>query len=237
MNIALFTTCLIDQFLPEVAQATARLLQRLGHQPWFPREQTCCGQPFFNSGLRAQAVALAQHTIATLEATDAVVVPGGSCTAMIRVAYPHLFADDPGWGDRARALAERTFELSEFLTQVIDWHPPHNSDAPAVTYHDSCHMKRMLGLDDGPRKLLQAAGCRLIEMQEPDRCCGFGGVFSMLMPETSDGISAEKWRQARATGAEVLVTADPGCLLHLRARRNGGPQAVHLAVLLEELTR
>lgn len=237
MNIALFTTCLIDQFLPEVAQATTRLLQRLGYAVWYPREQTCCGQPFFNSGQRAQARALARVTVAVLERAEAVVIPGGSCAVMLRVEYPHLLADDPAWSERARAVAARTWELSQFLVHVAAWEPPASPQAPSVTYHDSCHMKRLLGLGAEPRRLLQALGCRLVEMEEPDRCCGFGGVFSMLLPETADAISAEKWRQAQATGARYLVTADPGCLLHLRARQDDGPQAVHLAVLLEELSR
>ncbi len=230
-----------------------RLLRRAGCAVEFPQAQTCCGQPFFNSGFRQEARRLAQRTIAIFEPYEAVVLPGGSCTAMIRLEYPHLLADDArrsggraapdaDWLARAQALAAKTYELSEFLTHHTDWQPPSQSDAAgaapdAVAYHDSCHMCRLLQLRDEPRALLSAAGCSLREMGEPDRCCGFGGLFSLRLPEVANAMAAEKLRQAQETGADTLVTSDPGCLMHLRGLADAGtPRLTHLATLLDELS-
>lgn len=243
MAVALCVTCLVDQIMPEVGVAAVRLLRRAGCAVQFPPAQTCCGQPFFNSGFRQEARRLAQRTITIFEPYEAVVLPSGSCAAMIRLEYPHLLADDAGaapdaaWLARAQALAAKTFELSEFLLQHTDWQPPPQVNAPTVAYHDSCHMCRLLHLRDEPRTLLAAAGCSLREMSEPDRCCGFGGLFSLRLPEVANAMAAEKLRQAQETGAEILVTADPGCLMHLRGLADAGtPRLTHLATLLDELS-
>jgi L-lactate dehydrogenase complex protein LldE len=157
---------------------------------------------------------------------------------MIRVEYPHLFADSPEWAARARRLADKTFELSEFLVKQSGWQPAQALDAPAVTYHDSCHMCRLLHLQDEPRGLLRAAGCEVNEMAEADRCCGFGGLFSLRMVPVSNAMTAEKLLQAEETGTMLLVTADPGCLMQMRGLApEGSPRLEHLAVLLEALTR
>ena len=237
MAVAFCVTCLVDQLMPEVGMAAVRLLRRAGCAVAFPQAQTCCGQPFFNTGFRQEARRLAQRTIAIFEPYAAVVLPGGSCTAMIRLEYPHLLADDPAWLARAQALAAKTYELSEFLTHHTDWQPPPQANAPAITYHDSCHMCRLLHLRDEPRTLTAAAGCSLREMSESDRCCGFGGLFSLRLPEVANAMAAEKLRQAQETGAEILVTADPGCLMHLRGLADAhAPRLVHLATLLDELS-
>ncbi|MBE2200600.1 MAG: (Fe-S)-binding protein [Anaerolinea sp.] len=256
-SIALFTTCIVDQIMPEIGVATTRLLRRAGFTVAFPLAQTCCGQPFFNSGFRDQARPLAQRTIEILEPYDAIIIPGGSCTSMIRVEYPHLLQDSPPWHYAARRLAAKTFELSEFLDKLdaAQWLPPTaNPQSPilrqtqdnrqssivnrqsSITYHDSCHMNRILGLRDEPRRLLQAVGYTIYEMAEADRCCGFGGAFSIRMPEVSNAMTAEKIRQARATTATTLVTADPGCLLQMRGmvRDADNMEVKHLAVALEE---
>ncbi len=239
---ALCSTCIVDQFLPEVGVAAVKVLRRAGCQVVYPAEQTCCGQPFFNSGFRQQAIKLATRTISIFESHDAVVVPGGSCTAMIRMEYPHLLAGMPEWEDRALKLAAKTFEFSQFLTQELDWQPAKGSVEPhpdkTVTYHDSCHMCRMLGLQEEPRQLLESAGVSLHEMSEPDRCCGFGGLFSLRMPEVSNAMTGEKLQQFRESSADVMVTADPGCLMQMRGlAREDAPSIEHLATILEEATR
>lgn len=246
-NVALLVTCLVDQLMPEVGVATVKVLRRAGYQVDFPAEQTCCGQPFFNSGFRKQAASLAKRTVEIFEDFDAVVLPSGSCTSMIRLEYPHLLETWPGWKARAERLAAKSYELSEFLVHVAGWQPEkHSGQQPGIpesqskeiTYHDSCHMCRLLHLQKEPRQLLNAAGCSLHEMNEPDRCCGFGGLFSLRMAEVSTAMTAEKRRLASETQATTLVTADPGCLMQIRGlARDDGIRAEHLATVLEELTR
>ncbi len=237
-HVALCVTCTVDQLMPEVGVATVKVLRRAGCTVDFPTEQTCCGQPFFNSGFRTEAKHLAQRTIAAFAGYDAVVLPSGSCTTMIREEYLHLFEDDPQWYKHAKELGQKTFELSEFLQHQTDWEIPSAEATHNITYHDSCHMCRMLGLREEPRKTLSEAGCQITEMAEADRCCGFGGLFSVRMPEVSNAMTGEKLRQAKATEATTLVTADPGCLMQMRGLSDeAGVQVEHLAIVLEELTR
>ncbi len=247
-RIALFVTCIVDQALPEVGVATARLLRRAGFDVDFPQAQTCCGQPFFNSGYRPQARDLARRTVELLDPYEAIVLPSGSCTTMIRLEYPHLLADNPRWYYAAKRVAAKTYELSEFLgkfapdflrdwrLEVRDSDPTISNLQSPITYHDSCHMNRMLGIKDAPRGALAAAGYEIHEMAESDRCCGFGGLFSIKMPEVSNAMTAEKVRQAQETEASTIVTADPGCLLQMRGmvREGDGVEVKHLAVALEE---
>lgn len=236
-TIALLATCLVDQLMPEVGVAAVRLLQRAGYAVDFPPGQTCCGQPFYNTGVRPEAAQLAQRTIELFQPYAAVVAPGGSCVAMLRHEYPRLLGDDPVWRERAEALADKTFELSQFLeAEQVDL-TPRSAARPTATYHDSCHMCRLLGLRGQPRRLLEQAGYTLVEMREPDLCCGFGGLFSLRMPEISNAMTAVKLQQAVATGADLLVSADPGCLMQMRGLARGRLRVAHLAVALEEATR
>lgn len=232
-RVALFVTCIVDQALPEVGVAAVRLLRRAGYEVDFPMSQTCCGQPFYNSGFRDEARRLAQRMIEIFGPYEAVVAPSGSCTAMVRVEFPHLFDELPGWRRRALRLAAKTYELSEFLVNVAGWQPEQSAAGLQVTYHDSCHMNRLLHLHDEPRSLLRAAGAQIVEMSESDRCCGFGGLFSIRMPEVSNAMTAEKLRQAEESGAPVLVTCDPGCLTQMRGLVGAGLRVEHLAVVLE----
>lgn len=237
-RVALFVTCIVDQIMPEVGVATVRLLRRAGYDVTFPQEQTCCGQPFFNSGFRDQARKLAERTVDIFAEEPAIVLPSGSCATMIRKEYAHLLADNPRYAYRARRLASRTFELSEFLVQQAAWEPAANQSRGPITYHDSCHMCRMLGLRAEPRRLLAQSGHELVEMAESDRCCGFGGIFSVRMPEISNAMTAEKLQQAADTEAPLLVTADPGCLMQMRGLAGDkAGQIRHLANVLEEATR
>jgi L-lactate dehydrogenase complex protein LldE len=248
-SVALFVTCLVDQLMPEVGVATVKLLRRAGFEVQFPQKQGCCGQPFYNSGFRKQAASLAKQTIQVLEVEPAVVLPSGSCTTMIRHEYPNLLEDDPEWLERARQIGSKCYELSEFLVHKAAWptgelgaQTPNDEDdkrqQKAVTYHDSCHMCRRLGLRHEPRRLLLDAGYSLHEMNEPDRCCGFGGLFSLRLPEISTAMTADKVQRASITGAGTVVTADPGCLMQMRSLVvDGGPRIQHLGVALEEMTR
>jgi len=233
-RVALFVTCLVDQIMPDVGVATVRLLRRAGFSVDFPEAQTCCGQPFFNSGFRAEARDLADKTVALLEGYDAVVLPSGSCTTMIKVEYPHLLLDEPARHAQAVALAARTYELTQFLVQFAPDLLAGASGGATVTYHDSCHMCRLLGEREAPRQMLRSAGHDIVEMAEADRCCGFGGLFSVRMPEIANAMSVEKLRQAADTGAGLLVSADPGCLMQLRGLLGSDQQAVHVATLLAE---
>lgn len=236
-EVALCVTCLVDQILPDIGVATVKVLRRAGFAVEFPAEQTCCGQPFFNSGFVDEAERLARRLIELFEPYAAVVLPSGSCTTMIRKEYPHLFASEPAWQARAKALAAKTYELSEFLHKA-GWRPAAAGTERQITYHDSCHMNRMLGLAEEPRQVLAAAGCTVNEMEESDRCCGFGGLFSIRMAEVSNAMTAEKLRRAAGSGATVLVTADPGCLMQMRGIvQDGNIQLEHLATILEEATR
>ena len=235
-SIALCVTCVVDQVMPEVGVATVKLLRRAGFMVDFPQAQTCCGQPFFNSGFKDEAAKLAMRVIEIFAPYEAVVLPSGSCTTMIRVEYPHLLEGRPQWYYRAKRLAAKTYELSEFLAKHTDWQSSHD-DAPTVTYHDSCHMCRMLGLQKEPREMLTAVGCTITEMEASNRCCGFGGLFSMRMSELSNAMTGDKLDNATATGANVLVTADPGCLMQIRGLAGEGQRVEHIATVLEELTR
>jgi L-lactate dehydrogenase complex protein LldE len=237
LRAALFATCLADQLFPDVAVASVRLLRHLGVRPDFPEAQTCCGQPAHNAGYQREARALARHHLRVFADYDYVVLPSGSCGAMV-AHYPDLFRDAPEDYAAARALAERTFELTTFITEVLG-----REDVGAdlsgvrVTYHDSCHALRLLGVGAAPRRLLAAAGAELVESEGHDVCCGFGGLFSVKMGDISSAMARAKQGGILATGAAVLTSTDGGCLMQLEGslRRAGAPIRVrHLAPLLWE---
>lgn len=237
-RVALLSTCIVDQLFPEVGLATIRLLERVGVKAEFPQGQTCCGQPFFNMGHREQARALALHTLEVFEGYDAVVLPSGSCTAMVKVFYPDLFpSDDPTHG-RMAALAAKTFELSQFLVQQLGIHDVNASFGASVTYHDGCHCLRELRVRDEPRQLIRGVqGCRLVEMDGCDACCGFGGTFSVKFKEISAAMVRDKVAAIEATGADFVVTTDSSCLMQINgalSRSGSRVRPLHLAQLLSE---
>ncbi|HSH01313.1 MAG TPA: (Fe-S)-binding protein [Anaerolineae bacterium] len=239
-TVALFVTCLVDQIYPHIGVATLRLLRRAGYHVDFPLGQTCCGQPFANSGYQPQAIQLAHHTITTLEPYPAVVLPSGSCTTMLRHHYPQLLAADSAWHDRAQALAAKTFELTEFLTTRSALPAVTSPHTTPVTYHDSCHMCRTLRLRQPPRTTLHHINAPLHEHPESDRCCGFGGLFSTKMPDVAAAMTHAKQNAIPHPNNQpaTLVTADPGCLLQFqRHTPPDQPQPRHIAELLEEATR
>ncbi len=236
MPVALFATCVVDQLAPEVGLAALRVLERCDTPAVFPPGQTCCGQPFFNAGYRDEARHLARATLRVLDGFDAVVVPSGSCAAMIRLHYAELFPPGDPASDGVRALAGRTFEFSEFLVRVLGRTDLGARFDGAVTLHDGCHSLRELGIRDEPRQLLgRVAGCAVREMEGAERCCGFGGSFAV----TFDGISASMGRAKvdaiAATGAEAVVSCDPSCLLQIRGvleRQGRAVRTLHLAEVL-----
>ena len=205
-----------------------------------PRAQTCCGQPAYNSGDRATTRALLESYLEAFAGYDYVVVPSGSCGGMLREHMPHLFDDDPNLRARADALAAKTYELVSFLTDVRGTATTNAAYAGIVTYHDSCAGLRELGVKDQPRALLgQVAGLKLAEMAEPEVCCGFGGTFCVKYPDISTRMVSDKTRDIAATGADMLLAGDMGCLLNMAGRlhREGSTIKVrHVAEVLAGMT-
>lgn len=229
-------TCLGDVIRPSAAEATVRLLRRLGIVVHFPKAQTCCGQPFYNSGFLAGARDLACHTIATFADERPVVTPSGSCAAMVRNEYLHLFHEDPGWQERAENLAARTFELSDFLVNSL-----HVTDVGArfegkVAYHYACHL-RGLGLKTEAETLIKSVrGVEYVPLDRQDQCCGFGGSFAVRYPQISGAMVKDKVACVVQTGADALVSTDTGCLMNIGGaihRRRHATRVMHLAELLE----
>jgi L-lactate dehydrogenase complex protein LldE len=242
MRVALFLTCVNDTLYPDTGRAVVKLLARLGVEVEFPMAQTCCGQAHYNTGYRHRAESLARHYSDVFAGYDAIVTPSGSCGAMVRELYPRM-------GERARAegrgeglatvlapMVPRTYELTEFLVDVlgvtdVGAYYPHT-----VTYHPTCHGLRSLGLGERPLRLLRAVrGLELVELPGAEECCGFGGTFSLKNPDVSAAMGADKVRNAASTGAEVLCAADNSCLMHLGgtlSRLGSGPRPVHIAQIL-----
>lgn len=235
MDVSLMITCLGDVLQPQVGRATVGLLRRLGHSVRFPEAQTCCGQPFFNSGFSDHARAQARHTIETFAGAGTVVVPSGSCAAMVKTEYPRLLEHDPNWHARAQELAARTYELGEFLVNVLAVTDVGAACRATVTYHYACHL-RGLGLTDEHRRLIEAVrGVHYVPLARQDQCCGFGGSFSVRYPEISCAMVDDKVRAIAETGADTLISTDAGCLMNIggRLRRLKRPvRCWHLAELL-----
>ena len=236
VEASLMITCLADTFFPEVGVATVRILRRLGVSVRFPEGQTCCGMPLFNSGYHDDAAAVAARTVDLFAGAEHVVVPSGSCAWMVKAEYPALLARDPRRHAAAVDLAARTRELSQFLSEVLGADGASSPFAGKVTYHDSCHLLRGLGERSAPRALLQSVpGVDLVELPGADECCGFGGSFSVRLPEISAAILAKKLDNVERTGARCVVACDAGCLMQINGgllRRRSAVKALHLAQVL-----
>lgn len=235
-KVSLFIQCLVDTIFPEAGKAMLTVFDRLGVAYDYPREQTCCGQPAYNSGYRKDAAVAAKHFIEVFANAEVIVCPSGSCAHMVRHHYPELFADDPEMQERARAVAERTYEFTQYLVdqlQVTDVGANYRSK---VTYHDSCHLTRGLGISAQPRNLLtNVQGLELIEMKNSDTCCGFGGTFSVNYPDISTAMVDEKIENILATGAEIVTGCDVSCLMNIGgrlSRRGERVTTLHIAQLL-----
>lgn len=235
-RVALFVTCLVDLFRPSVGFAAVKLLEGAGCAVDVPRVQTCCGQPGFNAGNRAAAIAIARRVIEGFETYDYVVVPSGSCGGMIKIHYPELFDDDPAMHARALALSMRTYELISFLVDVRKMEKVDARFDGSVTYHDSCSGLRELGVKAQPRRLLASvSGLSMKELADAEVCCGFGGAFCVKYPAISDRMAADKAKSVVATGADTLLAGDLGCLLNMAGKlsREGAKVRVrHVAEVL-----
>lgn len=233
-SVALFVTCLVENIKPAVGFSAIALLEDAGYKVLVPAAQSCCGQPNYNGGDKANAIKTAQHVIDTFLPYDYVVIPSGSCGGMIKHHYPALLSDDPGYQKKAEQLAAKTYELSQFLVQVADYHVK-PVDSETVTYHDACAGLRELGIGTQPRQLLNAAGIEITELKETESCCGFGGTFCVKYPEISAAMAERKVSDVLSTGAKTLVMGDLGCILNIEGKlhRDGHDVAVkHFAELL-----
>lgn len=238
-RVGLFVTCLVDLFRPSIGFAAAKLVQDTGCEIFVP-EQTCCGQPAYNSGDRATAKALAIQVIEAFSGYDYVVVPSGSCAGMLAKHYPALFADDPNLAGRANEFAGKVRELSSFLVDVMGVTGIDAAFSGKVTYHDSCSGLRELGIAAQPRQLLASLrGLELVEMPEHDICCGFGGTFAVKYGEISGAIVERKAANAESSGARLLLAGDLGCLMNMAGKlaRDGAFLEVrHFAEVLAGMT-
>ena len=236
VTVGLFVTCLVDLFRPSIGLAAADLLERAGCTVVVPRAQTCCGQPAYNSGDRNHARQVALTVLKAFADVDYVVAPSGSCAGMIREHYPALFADDPAWAERAKAIAARTYELVSFLVDIRGLTEVEAAYDGVVTYHDSCSGLRELGIKQQPRRLLgSVAGLTLKELPGAEICCGFGGTFCVKYADISNQMVGEKAADIEATGADTLLAGDLGCLLNMagKLKRRGSTVKVrHVAEVL-----
>jgi L-lactate dehydrogenase complex protein LldE len=236
MRVSLFVTCLVDQLWPSIGTSAVDVLRRVGCTVDFDERQTCCGQPAFNTGYRDEARTLAARFIEQYETSnaDAIVVPSGSCTAMVQ-HYEDLFADD-AWRRRARAIADRTFELSDFLVNQLGTADVGARLAARLTWHDACHGLRDLRLHGEPRELLRhVRGAELIDLPNAAACCGFGGTFSVKYPEISVAIVDEKVEAIQRAGVDVVVSSDASCLMQIGGRLSrlgSSVRPMHLAEVL-----
>ncbi|KAF6580766.1 MULTISPECIES: (Fe-S)-binding protein [Paenibacillus] len=237
MKVSLFITCLSDAIYPKVGEAMARLLARYGVQLDFPKVQTCCGQPSYNSGYWDETRVAAKTILKAFNDSDFVVSPSGSCTYMIH-HYPELFKDEPEWLDSARRLEQKTYEFTQFMVQVLGVTDVGASFPHTVTYHPSCHGTRLLGVKEEPMKLLGSVkGLQLVPLPFAEDCCGFGGTFAVKMPDISGAMVTEKVDHIRETEAEVLVGLDMACLMNIAGNlryREEPVRVMHLAELLYE---
>jgi L-lactate dehydrogenase complex protein LldE len=240
IRVGLFVTCLVDLFRPSVGFAAVKLLEDAGCTVEVPMQQTCCGQPAYNSGDKADTAAIARQVLDAFDGFDYVVVPSGSCGGMIRRHYLELFAGDPALYQRAQHLAKRTYELVSFLTEILHVERVDATYRGVATYHDSCSGLRELGIKEQPRRLLRSvAGLSLAELPGAEICCGFGGTFCVKYPEISDRMVADKAADIVATGADTLLAGDLGCLLNMAGKlsRLGKDVRVrHIAEVLAGVT-
>lgn len=241
-RVYVFGTCLIDTLFPQAGLCAMRLLRQAGVRVVYPQDQTCCGQPAFNSGYRDEARRVARAQLDALPEDLPIVVPSASCGGMLRVHYPTLFAGTPDQG-RAEALSRRVYELSEYLVRVLDWSPQDLGPQVRVVVHNSCSARREMGVADATLALLgRLARVEAVEPERATECCGFGGTFAVKQPEMSAAMAADKADAIAATGAEILLGQDCGCLLNLggtfahraASGQGAGPRVLHIAEFLWE---
>jgi L-lactate dehydrogenase complex protein LldE len=239
-QVQLFITCLVDSFFPQTGEAVVDIFHRLGVHVDFAREQTCCGQPAFNAGLRKDARAIAEHTIKVFENTTGdIVTPSGSCAHMFKHNYPELFEGDADWNPRAKALSARTYEFTEYLVDKLGVTDLGAKWSGLLTYHPSCHTLRGIQVDRQPRALLaNVKGAKLVELPHAEECCGFGGIMSVEHPELSAEWLKRKISNLEATQSPTLVVTDAGCLMHIAGglnRQKKSQRVMHIAEVLNQV--
>ena len=238
-RVHLFVTCIVDQFFPEVGEAVVRTLRVLGDEVQFNPAQTCCGQPAFNSGYWNEAKPLARRLLSQYDGSEPVVLPSGSCAAMIRNYYHELFADDPVNQARAEKLSHNVYEFTEYFAEKADAAQldkllGSEGMGAKVAFHEACHAKRELGIDVQPKRILNRLAHR-VELPQAEVCCGFGGTFSVKYSDISGAMLSEKLDNIEASGADVVTACDSSCLMHIRGglqRRGSEVKAVHIAELV-----
>jgi L-lactate dehydrogenase complex protein LldE len=235
-RVSLFVTCIVDQLFPKVGLAMADVLERLGYEVDFPEDQTCCGQPAFNSGYREEARTIARHFLKVFERCELVVAPSGSCASMVTHHFPELFHKEPETLARLEAFTKRVWEFSSFLTSVAGVEDVGARFEDVVTFHDGCHSLRELGIREAPRRLLShVRGLELREMIPAEECCGFGGTFAVKFPDLSGAMARTKIDAIVQTGAKTVVSLDPSCLMQIQgalSRAGSDIRTVHLAEVL-----
>lgn len=235
-RVTLFVTCIIDQIYPEIGAAVVQVLERLGIAVDFPADQTCCGQPAFNSGFRDEARGVAGRNLEVLRAAGDVVTPSGSCATMIRHFYPELFADNPALYAAAQQLAARTYEFTEYLVDVLGVTDVGAAFPATFTVHDACHGLRGLGIKAQPRALLEhVEGAQVVEAADAERCCGFGGLFAIKLGHISEAMVGDKVNAITATGADFAVTCDASCMTQINgrlSREKARCRTLHIAQVL-----
>ncbi|WP_431802489.1 (Fe-S)-binding protein [Halobacillus andaensis] len=235
MKVSLFITCLCDTLTPDVGKDTVQLLERFGCEVDFPQGQTCCGQPAYNSGYVKESKQAMKQMIKAFEASEYVVGPSGSCVHMLK-EYPKVLSDEPEWKERADALVNKTYELTQFLVDVLEVKDVGSTFQGKATYHPSCHMTRLLGVKDAPRILLEnVEGLEIIDLPLKEDCCGFGGTFAVKNAVVSEQMVHEKAEHISETKAEYLIGGDMGCLMNMggRLRRNDEDvKVLHIAQVL-----
>ncbi|MCY3625756.1 MAG: (Fe-S)-binding protein [Candidatus Dadabacteria bacterium] len=236
-EILLFITCLVDNFFPEVGEAMLRVLSKMGMNVEFPKNQTCCAQPAFNSGHRKEAGKVARHFLDVFARSDkAIVCPSGSCVSMVKNYYAEILRDDPERLSRAKEVSSRIYEFSEFIYSRKETFRLESRYRGKVTFHDSCHALRELGISSQPREIIRSLdGVELVEMNMPDACCGFGGTFSIKYPEVSKSMLKEKTDSILDSGADAVVSTDMGCLMNIKglvSRKKMPVKVLHLAELI-----
>lgn len=239
-RVGLFVTCLVDLFRPSVGFASVKLLEDAGCDVYVPITQTCCGQPAWNSGDKADTAELAISVIKAFEEFDYIVAPSGSCAGMLKKHYPEVFAKDPAWKERCEQFSEKCFELTSFLTDVMNVKKVKTEFSANVTYHDSCAGLRELQIKEQPRKLLKSVkGVKLSEMKDSETCCGFGGTFAVKYSDISNAIVTEKTENIEQSKTELLLAGDMGCLMNMagKLKRQGSNIEVrHVAEVLAGMT-
>ncbi len=238
IKASIFITCLVDQLFPDVGDSMVRVLEKLGVEVDFPQAQTCCGQPAFNSGYHREVKKLARRFMEIFQGDGYIVVPSGSCGAMVKVFYQELFHDEPELLREAQTIASRVFEFSEFLVKVLGVTDAGASCSARVTYHDCCHLRNELGIISEPRALITGVrGVELVEMKQSDVCCGFGGTFAVKYSDISGAILREKVKHIKESGADILVANDVSCLMHMSgsfSRLGADIKPMHIAQFLDQ---